>query len=156
MLSTRSTPSPPLPTGARILQNCDPPRAEPHPGRTLRSVSKNKDKVKCQLKTTNENKGQNTSTDVVCAATSASVFRCFANFWSTCSLSPSLNLHQHMFSLMRRQHWPLGFKNYCRFQTCRLLQVRLEKLRSPSCNPNAHVPSSAVQNACEVTYHSTV
>ena len=33
----------------------------------------------CQLKTTSENKGQNGSTDVVCAASSASVFRCFAN-----------------------------------------------------------------------------
>ena len=41
MLSTRSTPSLPLTTGARILQNRDPPRTEPHdPGGTLRSVSK--------------------------------------------------------------------------------------------------------------------
>ena len=34
----------------------------------------------CQLKTTNENKGHNSSADVVCAPPSTSVFRCFANF----------------------------------------------------------------------------
>ena len=50
MLSTRSTPSLPLSTVARILQNCDPPRTEPHdPCRPLTSASKNKDKVNAHV-----------------------------------------------------------------------------------------------------------